>query len=311
MTTYLVLIVGLDILIKRNSEQTGSSHATPPMLMVCLSEFGKLLVSLLLSARSAIAGAWSPVPPSDTKTKAVCLMMPVALLYGCNNTLIYIALAQVRLDTYAVWRNSSILFSALIWTWVWQRRIEHHRWVAIFLCMLGATLHMLEASLAVKLDWGVSLVLLSAILSAMASCFNEYGMKSPATANLTIDQLNIILYSETLAVLLLANALHGGLPDNVQNVYATMVGIPTGTWCVVYMQVLLGITVSRVLKHADAVAKTIVGCLRDVFVVLLAPLLVWETRLTPFTVGCSMLVALAGALYSFPAEPIPAGKEDI
>lgn len=317
---YLVTLVSLDLLIKREAERGGGAYHTSPMLVVPLVEFGKLMVSLALHAKTqwqsgsdkaALAEGDAPghVWVGWANTLEVArLMLPVALLFGCNNLLNFLVLARVRLDAYAVWRNMSILFNALIWVWALQRRIEPHRWAAVALCMLGSCFNTLGPDGHILFDIGVLGVLLSALLSSSASVFNERAIKSTAAAHLSIDQLNIMLYGETL-LLMLAGAIQYELRgfakvDGRHPVHALADAIDTitrGTWLIIGMQVVLGLCVSRVLKHADAVAKTVVGSLRDVGVVFLAPFVVAATRFDAISVGSACLVGLAGMIYSMPA----------
>mmetsp|Transcript_169150 Transcript_169150/g.543729 ORF Transcript_169150/g.543729 Transcript_169150/m.543729 type:complete len:108 (-) Transcript_169150:158-481(-) len=62
----------------------------------------------------------------------------------------------------------------------------------------------------------------------------------------------------------------------------------------------MGIAVSRVLKYTDAVAKTVVGSLRDVAIVFFAPHVVMATRFDSIAVGSACLVGIAGMIYSVP-----------
>merc|ERR1719401_986446 len=52
LLSYLIILIGLDLLTKRESERGGGAYGTSPLLMVPLVEFGKLVVSLALHARS-------------------------------------------------------------------------------------------------------------------------------------------------------------------------------------------------------------------------------------------------------------------
>merc|ERR1719379_566370 len=70
-------------------------------------------------------------------------MLPVALIYNANNFLVFAVLARVNLDAYAVWRNISIIFNALLWVWTMQRNLSLHRWVALGICLLACCLNSL------------------------------------------------------------------------------------------------------------------------------------------------------------------------
>jgi len=239
------------------------------------------------------------------------LMLPVAMLYNANNLLNFVVLAHVRLDAYAVWRNLSILFNAVIWVWALQRHIEVHRWVAVGVCLLGSCFNSLGADGRIIVDVALSGVLLSALLSSVASVFNERVIKSKEAASLGINEVNLLLYTETLSLMALGLVCYGfvrGFPS-LHDVFLILAGITPGAWKIIGMQVAMGLSVSRVLKHADAVAKTVVGSLRDVAIVMIAPHVITATRFDTIAVGSACLVGLAGMIYAVPPPVLEAGQK--
>merc|ERR1711862_764467 len=76
--------------------------------------------------------------------------------------------------------------------------------------------------------------------------------------------------------------------------------ITMGACKIIFLQIALGLAVSRVLKYADSVAKTVVGTLRDVIIVFFAPFLVLRTRFDLNSVGSACLVGMAGMIYFAP-----------
>merc|ERR1719277_2525107 len=117
-------------------------------------------------------------------------MLPVALTFNINNLLVLVVLARVRLDAFAVWRNMSIFFNALLWVWALKRRLETHRWVAIIACMMGCCLNSFGPDGQLAWDVAVSGVLFSAFLSSVASVCNERVIKSEEASRLSIDKVN-------------------------------------------------------------------------------------------------------------------------
>lgn len=321
LLTYLVLLVTLDLTIKREAERGGGHYATSPFLLVAAVELGKLIVTSTLHVRATLGSTSLSDEAGEHELDGVAVkatahrvdaiqialhMFPVALIFNVNNVLNLLVLSLVRLDAYAVWRNISILFNAIIWVWVLHKRLEVHRWVAITTCALGCSFNSLTPDGRWDFDTAVVGVLLTAFLSSLASVLNEKVIKSPAASNFTLDQLNLILYSETLGLMLMGLgsyylAFRAQLHLSVSGLLSTFT---VGAWKIIVVQIALGLSVSRVLKYADAVAKTVVGSLRDVVIVFLAPTLVSATRFDLLSVGSACLVGLAGMIYFAPTvEP--------
>jgi len=332
LAVYLVMLVSLDLLVKREAERGHGRYATSPFVLVPLVELGKLVVSVALHLATTGLNIGTGAGSADallantedskqgTRAWLSCwgsalavapMMLPVAILFNINNLLNFAVLARVRLDAYAVWRNMSIFFNALVWVWALRRRLEIHRWVAISACMMGCCLNSFGPDGRPAWDAAVCGVLLSALLSSMASVCNERVIKSDEASQLTIDKVNIILYSETLLLMLCGCSFYllTQGPHLVRSVMDAFGTFTPGAGKIVAMQVCLGLSVSRVLKHSDAVAKTVVGSLRDVVLVLIAPGLVVGTRLDWLSLGSACLVGLAGLIYFNPAAAPSAAME--
>jgi len=269
------------------------------------------VVALLIDKMTRSESAPTAAPSWSSFLEVARLMFPVATLYMTNNCLVFLVIAHVRLDAYAVWRNLSILFNALIWVSVLQRHIDFHRWIAVITCMIGSCYNSLGADGSFIIDAALGGVLLTAFLSSLASVCNERVIKCPEAQHLDINQINILLYGQILCIMFVLGVgywLFQGAPVDVAAIQETFSSLTPGAWKIISLQVTLGLCVSRVLKHADAVAKTVVGSLRDVAIVFVAPHLVVGTRYDAIAVGSACLVGVAGMIYSVPppkakAEP--------
>lgn len=149
--------------------------------------------------------------------------------------------------------------------------------------------------------------MLSAFLSSVASVFNEYVIKARAATAITLDQVNMILYVETLSLMLLALLLWTAWdgPTIARMILSHLQNMTSGGLKIISMQIVLGLSVSRVLKFADSVAKTVVGSLRDVVIVFIAPLFVTGTRFDWVAVGSVCWMALSGMIYFTPLTTTP------
>lgn len=334
LAVYLTMLVSMDMLIKYEAEQGGGHYKTSPVVMVPLVEFGKLIMSVILytlfkyvlvskpeelSHLSPFSANARVDASQSSWTGALMVgyqMLPVALIYNFNNLLVFAVLAQVKLDAYAVWRNSAILFNAILWVWVLQRPLSCHKWIAINVCLAACCLNSMQLDGNFSFGLPVAGVLLSAFNSSIASVLNEYVLKARAASSLELDQVNLILYSETLILMAVGYAVWF-LFDVVrthpeeETLYAHLAApVTAGAWRIIGMQVLLGLSVSRVLKYADAVAKTVVGSMRDVVLVFLAPSVVSmsSTRFDWVSVGSVCWVAVSGLIYFTPIAQAPSSS---
>lgn len=317
LITYLCLLVCIDLSIKYQAEYDGGSYKTSPFIMVPVVEFGKLAVSvvMILTISQKPEGDAPSSPPSSSDSsewwnglfRIMLRMLPVALLYNMNNILIFYVLVQVNMDAYAVWRNTSIVFNALLWVIVFNRTLGMTKWLAICLLFMACCLN----TIGVDGRWDIGLpvlgVVISAFLSSVAGVCNESVIKAVSTTQLTIDQVNCTLYLETLLLMaawfVLAAIIGVQLPDFWQGI-AT---ITPGAGRIILMQIALGLAVSRVLKYADVVAKTVAGSFREVIIIIVAPYVVSGTRYNWVTVSSACWVGIAGLLYFSPSAP-PAPK---
>jgi len=321
---YLILLVALDLMIKHEAESgRDGHHSFSPWLLTFLVECGKLVVSLLIlwarrlyerlippAARSAASSA--PLDDESGRWAAWSLRLgpvlmrtvPQAALYGFNNCLVLYVLSIVRLDEYVIWRNTAILFNAIISVLILGRVIDGHRWFAVLACMVGSLFNSFDAHGRISADLGVFGVILTAFLSSTGSVCSEGLLKSEAAAAFTIDELNIILYVLTISMLLVGGIMQpqADVPKTLHATQDALSSITRGGWAIVCMNVAVGLAVSRVLKYADAVAKTVVGSMRELVVVFLAPIFVIQTQFDVLSVGSACMVGLAGVIYTVPAD---------
>merc|ERR1712187_775776 len=144
----------------------------------------------------------------------------------------------------------------------------------------------------------VLLVLASALLSALAAVLNEGALKCERCRQLGVNRLNVMLYAQTSCILCVAMvSLHifqGGPPLG-----SAWIGLNGSALGLVTMQTLLGLVISRVLVHTNAVAKTMAGGVRELGTVCIAPLFV-VSRFDWVSVASVLWVFFAVVLYFVP-----------
>jgi hypothetical protein len=228
----------------------------------------------------------------------------VAALYAGNNCLVLFVLAKVDLGSFVVWRNTTVVFQALIWTFILNRTLKVNQWAAVGFLFIGCCLNSFDTDGSTSDVVGLPALLLltSALASATAAALNESVLKREALQELGIDGLNVLLYVQTLSLLcawLLLRAALAGRPV-LAELPRLLAGLDRSAAGLVIVQTLLGLTVARVLRYADAVAKTVAGGFREIVQVLVAPVFV-TSRLDWISLASVFWIATAAAAFFVPA----------
>jgi hypothetical protein len=310
LVIYVTLLIASDTLISYTAQAHGGHYPWNPAMVVVLVEGAKLIVSFSIYCYKASAVPYpleiSLASYMSLAAAAAVRLFPVAAIYAGNNCLVYIVLGQIELDSYVVWRNTTIFFNALLWTLILSRTLCKHQWAAIGFLMAGCCLNSLETNGSMRdiIGYPVLIVLTSAFMSALAAVLNEAMLKAARFQQLGIDGLNCLLYGQTTFMLLawiLGYAAFEGRP--VRNELPHLASqMDRSAVAIVAMQVALGITVSRVLLYSNTVAKTMAGSAREIIQVGIAPLFV-TSRLDAISLLSVLWIATAMLTYAAPSEP--------
>jgi len=119
-------------------------------------------------------------------------------------------------------------------------------------------------------------------------------LKCPAASHLDINQVGILLYSQCLMVMLIASIFILGHTQELAG------SVTPGAWMIIVAQIAQGISVSRVIKFADTVSKSMVCSTSNVVLVVLAPHIVHGTRLDLISIGSACLACTGGMIYATP-----------
>jgi len=284
-----VLLVGIDILVKTNAEMgRDNTQKTPLVLLVLLAEFCKLLVSLGSLAVSGPSDAQGDNSTQDIIRLGLDLV-PVTCAFCLNNVLTFYVLSVMRFDAALVWRNCSLLFTAILWTMLLSRPLGFNRQLAVVLCLTGCFMNSCASSGALEVDAATPIVLLQAASTAIGSVFNEKVIKSEKAKRQSLDLVNALLYSE-MVVGLLCFCVVENLAMGTSFSFSTFTPM---TWIMIIVYASAGLTVSRVLKYGDAVSYGIMSGLRVPAGILLAPLFLSHTSVSVGTVTSGIVVFLA------------------
>jgi hypothetical protein len=312
LVTYVVLLVASDTLVSYTAQTHGGQYPWNPSFLVMIIEASKFVISI------GIAGVKFHLDSSSDDADSVDLneesrwrlavvaagkLFPVAAIYAGNSCLVYVVLAEIELDAYVVWRNTTILFNAILWTVILNRSLSNHKWAAVGFLIIGCCLNSLEidGSLRNMIGLPIFIVLASAFLSAFAAVLNEGALKADRFKPLGIDCLNCLLYSQTASMLLLwmlGYAAYTGR-SGIEELSRFASELDRSALAIIAMQVVLGLSVSRVLYYANSVAKTMAGGAREIIQVGIAPLFV-ASRLDSITVLSVLWITTAMFSYAAP-----------
>jgi hypothetical protein len=252
------------------------------------------MVSVVLLVTKTIHSSQPILPPESVVSDIKWLSIP-ASFFTVNNILVFVALGSNDTAAFGIFRDTIILWTALIWCWVFRASLGYMRSAGIIVVFCGLVLnrtgHLLYSQQA--WSWQFLWVLFMTLTNATGSVANEFALKRNAQLDLNLQ--NCILYtmciSFSLILLALADParLFGG-PS------AFFTGFTASTMMMVGLQALAGLLVSRLLKYADAVTKSVATCLRGPMLVLVSPVFV-HSPLDAGTVASSLTVAMGCCLY--------------
>jgi len=188
-----------------------------------------------------------------------------------------------------------ILWTALIWRAFFKTELGWNRLAGILVIFVGLAVNRAGLS---SWNWAFLWVLLMTLTNSTGSVVNEFALKR--SRKLDINVQNSILYVACGAFAILLLAVDE--PSRLLSIEAFFLGFTGNTFFTLSLQAFAGLIVSRMLKYADSVTKTVACCLRGPAVVFTSPVLLgvsnsWSGIITAVIValGCTMYL-LCGPL---------------
>jgi len=125
------------------------------------------------------------------------------------------------------------------------------------------------------------------LVSSLAGVANDYALKK---TNLGINVQNAILY----ALCAFSSGLYVAIKERA--VLETVQGMPADCWRILALQMLIGIVISRILKHTSALVKQLVVSVRSPLMIAAYFILLHQPiNLTDMLFAC--LVAFSALFY--------------
>jgi len=277
------------------SSRDGGYEFSPLCSVLCV-ELGKLTVSVTLFVlrmlfmskgdQEVFAAGLQKASLGDK-----CFLVVPAALFTMNNLLLFLAIGRNDVSVVSVFWATVIFWTTCAWVFVNRVYIGNARVLGIMIVFSGLVIDKVGS--AHKIDANFLLVILYTFTNAIDSVSNEYTLKKNAC--LDINAVNTVLYSlsaafSTAALLVLDRG-------RLASTQAFFAGFTSTTHVMVAIQVMAGLTVSRMLKHVDAVTGSMANCLRGPVLALVSPIVLGGAQslevlisATVVVVGCFVFV---------------------
>lgn len=314
---YLCVSVAIDACIATShvratsATKTGSQSAFAfnPLCNIILVELGKLIVSIVLFAKDHIAKRDEGKATGNFVAGMVAASMPSdigfmaipAACYTLNNILVYMAIGNNEVATFAAFRETAVLWTALFWTTVFKVALGWKRIGAILTIVFGLVLNQVAPLMHATFSWTILLVFSMALANASGSVCNEYALKRVSGADLNLQNIQLYTWCFMLGVVTLAATDHTKLLGST----AFFQGFDGLTLTIVILQLSAGLLVSRILKYASSIQKTMVASLRGPVLVVLSPLLALPSRSDPMTILSALIVGASACFFLMQGKPQP------
>lgn len=307
MMVYITLSVSIDLLImsQKNSPNAKTLYEFDPTCAVILTETIKLGISLTLYASNRfIAGV--QFLPEGLSLYDACLFALPAAFFTANNIMVFVAIGENDSSVFGVFRDTMILWTAFIWRCIFRSHLGPIRLFGIAVIFAGLVLNRLGSYYNGGFGWGFLLVMLMTITNACGSVVNEWALKRNRALDINIQ--NSVLYS--MCIFFSFVVLRARNPGHLYSAAAFFEGVTSRTALMVCMQASAGLLVSRLLKYADSVYKTIGTCLRGPVLVFVAPVILGSRQ--DLSSLASAVVVASGCLTYLTQGPMtePAAKGD-
>lgn len=307
---YLGSTVSIDLIImaqKDNVPDDGAESSLDvgyefsPLCSVLCVELGKLAVSavililrmVLMSNRDqeVFAAALQKTSLGDT-----CFLVVPSSLFTLNNLLLFLAIGHNDVSLFSVFWATAIFWTTCAWVLVNRVYIGNVRVFGILVVFSGLVIDKIGSPY--QIDSNFFWVILYTFTNAIASVSNEFALKKNKC--LDINAVNLVLYS--LSTAFSATALLVMDRGRLASVHAFLAGFTSVTYVMVAIQVITGLTVSRLLKYVDAVTGSMTNCLRGPVLALVSPIVFGGTQ--SLEVVASAIVVVAGCFVFVSQGPL-------
>lgn len=267
IAVYVSFSVSVDLSI--GVQSNGSGYAFNAVCPVIVTEAAKCVISALIYSWRFVTSDKSSTLHAVTFQDVKLLALP-AVIFTSNNILMYVAIGSNDMSTFGIFRDTVILWTAAISGLVFHRKLGWIRLRCIAVIFSGI---IMEKFFKTKMDgnwsWAFLWILAMTVCNASGSVANEYALKFNRSLDINIQNTVFCACGFVFALIILVfqdPLRYGHFFD----------GFDQQTWRTIGLHSFGGLVGSRLLKHTDAVMKTVATCLRGPIVVALSPLFTSE-----------------------------------
>ena len=287
------------------------------LIVVC--EIGKLLLSCLFEYISTNGQLMKSIQEDilDKPYDALKISIP-ALLYLLQNTLLYVALANLTAPLFQVTYQAKLVTTAVVSVMMLNRRYSFQQWICLIALSVGVAVVVLdqkkddtseEDKAGQTLAVGLGAVSVACLSSALAGVYFEKVVKGVGSSDKTKKTVSVWMRNFQLAFFTIITAVLQGMwsKEGVSEGQHYLHGFTGWAWVLVCLQAGGGLLVAAVIKYADNVLKGLATGV-SVCVGTLVSTILFHTPLTgQFLVGSTVILV---SVYLF-SNPVKRKEESV
>jgi len=292
---FVVLSVSIDLSIKAAAAGDGGHYSFEPAAAVLVVETCKLIFSAGLFSEVCFRSRRESVQIQLPSVSDVAWLALPGAVYSVDMVILYECVERVSLTTYAVIRETRLIWAALIWTAVFGLPLSRMRWLGMGGIILGCCVNQIPKWIhegGVGAGDGMLLSLFFAFLTGAAGVLNEYVLKK--TSGIDINLQNSVHYFTGVCCILVYFAVFR--PHVFDSVAVFFSGFEPPCILIIILQVFAGLVVSRILKYMEAITEKVLGSFCSPVVVYVGAAL-FHHRLTVFQIISPIIVFVACVIY--------------
>lgn len=270
--------------------------------LIVITEFGKLFLSCIFESYTSSGGLQKSIQENivDTPFDALKIMIP-ALLYLVQNTLLYVALANLTAPLFQVTYQAKLVTTAAVSVVMLNRKYSPQQWVCLLGLSAGVAVVVLEKQEKKQDDTakegqsvvvGLIAVSIACFSSALAGVYFEKVVKTSSTVGkpkiVSVWMRNIQLAFFTVVIALIQGMLSKDNPDASSTAYFH--GFTFWPIVLCFLQAGGGLLVAAVIKYADNVLKGLATGVSVCFATAVSAVLFQTAISSQFLVGASVIL---------------------
>ena len=287
--------------------------------LIVTTEVGKLLLSCVFEYFNNPGGLVQSIQQNiiDRPFDALKIMIP-ALLYLVQNTLLYVALANLTAPLFQVTYQTKLVTTAIVSVIMLNRKYSFQQWICLVMLSVGVAIVVLdtkdedkakkgqEVASSQSLFIGLGAVSIACVSSALAGVYFEKVIKTASNGGKQKKPVSVWMRNIQLAFFTIVTALLQGMwskEEGISEAASQNYFHGFGFWpCVlVLLQAGGGLLVAAVIKYADNVLKGLATAVSVCFATGVSTVLFGTPITGQFAVGAFTILL---SVYFF-SNPVP------